>query len=91
MHIHELIAFQGQSLSVKNPPVMNYCLGSRGLGSRQAPVPKITTILTIPKTCFEENAPNGAHLWSNVGETQTMKPLPWARLNHKAAQVGVHP
>lgn len=25
MHIHELIAFQGQLLSVKNPHIMNYC------------------------------------------------------------------
>lgn len=26
MHIHELIAFQGQLLSVKNLPIMNYCM-----------------------------------------------------------------
>lgn len=26
MHIYELAAFQGQWLSVKNPPVMNYCM-----------------------------------------------------------------
>lgn len=26
MHIHELIAFQGQLPSVKNPPIMNYCM-----------------------------------------------------------------
>lgn len=26
MHIHELTAFQGQLLSVKNPRIMNYCV-----------------------------------------------------------------
>lgn len=60
MHIHELIAFQGQLLSLKNPPIMNYCMGSRGLGSRQDSVLKITT---TSKTCFEENPPNCVYLW----------------------------
>lgn len=65
MHIHELIAFQGQLLSEK--PSNNELLheGRDWVWSR----PPVLKITTISKTCFEENAPTCGCLCSNVGRS----------------------
>lgn len=63
MHIHELIAFQGQLLSEKlsNNELLHE--GRDWLQSR----PPVLQITAISKTCFEENAPPCACLCLNVG------------------------
>lgn len=63
MHIHELIAFQGQLLSVKNPYIMNYCMKG-GPGFRAGlQSSKLLQSLQLALKKMLPNVPAFGHMW----------------------------
>lgn len=66
MHIHELIAFQGQLLSVKNPYIMNYCMkGGPGFGAGLQSS-KLLQSLQLALKEMLPNVPAFGHAWGDA-------------------------
>lgn len=66
MHIHELIAFQGQLLSVKNPYIMNYCMKG-GPGFRAGlQSSKLLQSLQLALKKMLPNVPAFGYMWGDA-------------------------